>query len=335
MTTFEQQNLRKVQTNSLDSSILYNSNSFASKYSEKEKLNHSEVYHSLVQNNACSFACNSIQMSPIKATELMQPEINPVINMSPEVSSSQIISFQNSSYLSNNTETIQREESTPTAPRSDTRYGLGIRNRFGLYDATLNRDIRTLTLQMRIAFNFTGPWPSDASKTDWFNEFKRLVENRWSYRYYLVPDGTCRYSEDQRTYFARLNVEQVTSNPHFNVDVAYTTTHVGSSANSVNRTASLDSMDTQERVREQDGVQYRQRGVEHEFGHMLGIAHIECNVVSGVCPEGDQYGDTPEEATDIMGIGWVVTERNYFPFTAAMYYFTGCNWSASHEMYNP
>lgn len=228
---------------------------------------------------------------------------------------------------------IQRNTSVTAVPaRTDTRFGLGIRNRFGLYDAELNRNSRTLTLKMRIAFNYTGAWPSDAAKTNWGNEFKRLVENRWSYRYYLVPDGTCRYSEDQTTHFARINIEAVTSNPHYTVNVAYTTSNIQSSANSVSRTANLDSMDTLERTRRRLGVDFQQVGVEHEFGHMLGLAHIECDVTTGTCPAGDQYGDTVAERGDIMGSGWVVTKRDYLPFVTAMYYFTGCNWSASHEM---
>ncbi len=335
MTTFEKLVNSNLQPSTFDSSVLYDNNNLAKKYIKQEIVNHSEVYHSLAQNDLQDSNCNSIQMCPIKSNEFMQPEHKHIISIFPEKPYIQKFSLQNSENLSNNSETIQREESTQFAPRTDTRYGLGIRNRFGLYDATLNRDTSTLTLQMRIAFNFTGRWPSDTVKAAWFREFKRLVENRWSYRYYLVPDGTCRYSEDQRTYFARLNVEQVTSNPHFNVDVAYTTTHLPSSANSVSRTATLDSMDIEERVREHEDLEYRQRGVEHEFGHLLGVSHVECDVVTGICPAGDQYGDTPEEATDIMGIGWVITERNYYPFTTAMYYFTGSNWRASHQMYYP
>jgi len=229
--------------------------------------------------------------------------------------------------------TIHKQATQATVPQTERRNGLGIRGRTGLYDAVLNRGTNTLTLEMRVAFNFTGPWPNDAAKTRWSNDFERLVENRWSYRYYLVPDGVCSSADE--TFFARVNVIPVTSNPHFNITVAYVTSHAGSSANSVTRTASLDSMDTVERTRTRAGESFQQRGVEHEFGHMLGLAHIECDVTTGVCPAGDQYGDTPSEAGDIMGVGTIVSERDYLPFTTAMYYFTGCNWTASHQMHRP
>jgi len=294
------------------------------------------IFESTLGRRNCDNCDLLMQMQPFEKTEGMQPKTKSAINLLPERLIRRLNTVNDPGFsILPISDAVQREESAQSAPRTETRYGLGIRNRFGLYDAYLNRDTSTLTLQMRIAFNFTGSWPSETAKTEWFREFKRLVENRWSYRYYLVPDGTCRYNEDQRTYFARLNVEQVTSNPHFNIDVAYTTTHLPSSANSVSRTATLDSMDIEERDRERDSTEYHQRGVEHEFGHMLGVSHVECDVVTGICPAGDEYGDTPEEATDIMGIGWVVTERNYYPFSTAMYYFTGCNWWASHQMYNP
>ncbi len=235
------------------------------------------------------------------------------------------------------THTIQQDSSIvrrvgddAQQPGIETRYGLGIRNRFGLYDAILNRNTSTLTLNMRIAFNYTGPWPSDAEKTTWQNDFIRQVENRWSYRFYLVPMGTC--TEQTRTFFARVNIEPVTSNAHYTVNVAHTTSNIRSSANSVDRTASLDSLDTQENTRHRLGQDFQQVGVEHEFGHMLGLAHIECDVTTGLCPPGDQYGDTLQERGDIMGSGWIVSERDYTPFTTAMYYFTGCNWQASHTM---
>lgn len=333
MKTFVNQGLSDAQASNFYSNQFDNSKTVNNNH-EKIQRNENTIFES--ENCFHSDIGDFTQMQPMEKVSKMHPGMHSTISMTLGGVFGQSNPTNRTGFtFFKNSEIIQREESSESAPRTDTRYGLGIRNRFGLYDAILNRDIKTLTLQMRIAFNFTGSWPSDASKTQWFRAFKRLVEKRWSYRFYLIPDGTCRYSEDQRTYFARLNVEQVTSNPHFNVDVVHTTTNLPSSANSVSRTATLDSMDIEERTREQDGNQFQQRGVEHEFGHMLGVSHVECDVVTGVCPAGDQYGDTAEEATDIMGIGWVVTERNYYPFTTAMYYFTGCNWRASHQMYNP
>ena len=59
---------------------------------------------------------------------------------------------------------VQRQSAGPDVER---RFGLGMRNRFGLYDAELNRDTNTLTLLMRIKFDFTGAWASDQDQQDW------------------------------------------------------------------------------------------------------------------------------------------------------------------------
>lgn len=225
-------------------------------------------------------------------------------------------------------DTVQRQVANPDIER---RFGLGMRNRFGLYDAELNRAINTLTLLMRIKFDFTGAWASAQDQQDWITNFISHVQNRWSYRFYLVPEGICLNAHD--TFFARVNVEAVTSGQHYTVEVG--ASPGTSSANSRARTASLDAFDNDVRTRTDLGQHFEQRASEHEFGHMLGIPHIECDPTTGVCPAGDQYGDTVGERGDVMGAGWIVSARDYTPFTTAMYYFTGCNWRASHTMVYP
>src|SRR5690606_26277752 len=96
-------------------------------------------------------------------------------------------------------DTVQRQVANPLIER---RFGLGMRNRFGLYDAELNRAINTLTLLMRIKFDFTGAWVSAQDQQDWITNFISHVQNRWSYRFYLVPEGICLNAHD--TFFARV-----------------------------------------------------------------------------------------------------------------------------------
>lgn len=223
---------------------------------------------------------------------------------------------------------VQRQSAGPDVER---RFGLGMRNRFGLYDAELNRDTNTLTLLMRIKFDFTGAWASDQDQQDWMTDFINHVQNRWSYRFYLVPEGICLNTHE--TIFARVNVQSVTGNPHYTVEVAAGSRR--SSANSDARTARLDALDNDRVTRNRLGQDFQQRASEHEFGHMLGIPHIECDPQTGTCPSGDQYGDTVGERGDLMGSGWIVSARDYTPFTTAMYYFTGCNWKASHTRVYP
>ncbi|WP_257666543.1 eCIS core domain-containing protein, partial [Parapedobacter tibetensis] len=223
---------------------------------------------------------------------------------------------------------VQRQSADANIER---RYGLGMRNRFGLFDVELNRDTKTLTLIMRVRFNFTGAWPSVGDQQTWITDFIRHVQDRWSYRFYLVPMDICLNAHD--TFFARVNVISVTGDQHYTIDVDAASRR--STVNSSSRTARLDALDNDMVTRNRLGQDFQQRPSEHEFGHMLGLPHIECDPSTGVCSAGDQYGDTIAERSDIMGSGWIVSERDYTPFTTAMYYFTGCNWRASHTRVYP
>ena len=51
----------------------------------------------------------------------------------------------------------------------------------------------------------------------------------------------------------------------------------------------------------------------HEFGHMIGIEHIDKPGHSGDA----EYGDTWEEASDIMGWGMTVTAHDMKPWIEA------------------
>jgi len=226
---------------------------------------------------------------------------------------------------------IARQHAPVANPKIEIRYGLGMRGRYGLYDAELNRRTNTLTLLVRVRFTFSGAWASAADRHRWQTEFINTVQNRWSYRYYLVPDGVC--PGGNQTFFARINVIPVAAGEHYSVNVAHTATNQTSSTDSRNRTASLDSLDNQSRTRRSGGVDFQQRASEHEFGHMLGLPHIECGVNDSVCPR-RTYGNTVDENSDVMGRGWTISERDYYPFITALYYFTGCNWRASHRRNN-
>ena len=227
--------------------------------------------------------------------------------------------------------------STParTRPEREERFNIGRGgNRF---DAELNRRDCMLTLKMKVAFNFLASggantaesWPSPATQQTWQRNFINAVTNRWSFRYYLEPDSPCPAETCTRAY-ARVQVHPVTSNPHFTMNVAYTTDFEGSAVNrnptsaALGREADMDALDVQQRS------DIPQVPAEHEFGHMLGLPHVHCDTNAAAC-----YGVTSEEKANIMGEGRVVSERDYRVFAEAMYYFNGCNWHATHGSPTP
>jgi len=219
---------------------------------------------------------------------------------------------------------------TSTRPEREERFNIGRGgNRF---DAEFDHWRCLLTLKMKVAFNFLSSggensaesWPSPAAQRNWQESYIRAVTNRWSYRYYLEPDSPCPDENCSRAY-ARVQVLPVTSNPHFTMNIAYTTDFEGSSVNrnptsaAVGREATMDALDVRQRT------DIPQVPAEHEFGHMLGLPHVHCDTNAEEC-----YGVTAEERANVMGEGKNVSERDYRVFAEAMYYFNGCNWHATH-----
>lgn len=58
---------------------------------------------------------------------------------------------------------------------------------------------------------------------------------------------------------------------------------------------------------------FRQTAAAHEFGHLMGLSHVVCSGNEDRC-----YGITAEQKMDIMGIGSVVSPRDYAPFVRIM-----------------
>lgn len=238
---------------------------------------------------------------------------------------------------------VQRKAGQAANPRPpiEVRHGLGVNDTFKLYDAELNRDTETLTLIVRIKFAFVPTdadqvWPDEKSKLKFISDFKRGVESRWSYRYFLVPEQAC--DEPVKKYKARVRVEAVDAQEHFDVAVKYVSGRKkeSSSTNSTYRTAELHSDDNQPHDTITGHGKTSQSASEHEFGHMLGLDHVNQDAVEREHKtkgkrDIDPYGETREQEFNIMGYGHLITSENYIPFTTAMYYFTGCNWTVSQK----
>ena len=190
-------------------------------------------------------------------------------------------------------------------------------------DAELNRPAGWLTVTKKVLFNFVNtvkPWPSQEKKNSWRDTFISQVTKRWSFKHFLVPDGTCAGEPQQVA--VNVRVIPVTSNPHTVINVSYTDDFKQSRAGT--RNASLDVLDVQE------SPGHPQFASEHEFGHMLGLPHIHCDRDDKEC-----YGVTREEKADIMGEGSFVSPRDYEPFAELMPAFTGCTYKVKQASQIP
>lgn len=208
-----------------------------------------------------------------------------------------------------------------TRPQREERFGLGRGG--GRLDATLDRSIGWLTAVVKVRFNFRNtpqPWPSEAAKTTWRDSYVAAVTQRWSFKHFLVPDPSCPGEPQQVA--VRVQVRPVTSDPHFTMNVGYTTTFQQSSVGG--RTATMDALDVAVRS------DIPQVPAEHEFGHMLGLPHIHCDSNAAQC-----YGVTSAERADVMGVGSYVSPHDYGVFAELMPYFTGCNYRVRQASFIP
>jgi hypothetical protein len=179
-------------------------------------------------------------------------------------------------------------------------------------DAELDREAGWLTLQMRVKFiasNRLQPWPSKERFAKFTTEFVRTVQQRWSFKHYLVQRTPCE-GEPARA-AVRVQIIPVESGEQATADVAYTDERPQSSVQG--NKATLDVQDTERRS------DFPQTPAEHEFGHMIGLPHIECSRNDDKC-----YGVTREQKADVMGKGSFVSPRAYEVFAEVMSFITKC-----------
>jgi hypothetical protein len=179
-------------------------------------------------------------------------------------------------------------------------------------DAELDRSAGWLTFKMRVKFiqdDSVEPWPSVARFTQFQQAFCRTVQERWSFKHFLVPKSPC--PDEPQHAVVRVQVTPVTSGEHSTARVTYTSTDKQSSA--WGKAANLDVRDTGRRS------DIPQTPGEHEFGHMLGLNHIHCARNADEC-----YGVGREEKADILGKGSYVSPRDYEVFSEIMSTITGC-----------
>ena len=213
---------------------------------------------------------------------------------------------------------------TPPRPAREVRRNIGRGGRHRM-DAELDRMIGWLTAVVKVKFNATNvprPWPTPAHFTRFQTRFMQTVEDRWSFKHYLVPQRECP-GEPQRV-AVRVRLVPVTSNQHFTVNVGYSEGLPNPRSSVGGSTVNLDSQDDRRRN------DIPQTPGEHEFGHMLGLGHIRCDRNDDEC-----YGVSSDELADVMGSGSYVSPRDYEPFAEAMRYFNECNWNVSQASQVP
>ena len=175
----------------------------------------------------------------------------------------------------------------------------GVKDAFDLYLASLKNGDYRLIVFMKLQFFFekgnAGEW-TESEKIDFVNRWKSAVKQRWAGRTLKQLKAGKKITVDFRfeTQIGGWMLD------HWEISVEKVNKFAVSSVNPVSKNVQLDSLDLK-LTRKMGGGS--QRGVVHEFGHMLGLD--------------DEYQKSSpfhKDYTSVMNGGEVVLTRHDMPY---------------------
>lgn len=159
-------------------------------------------------------------------------------------------------------------------------------------------------------------WSSDSEFRAYCQNFKRVVENAWNNKLWMIPSrdwgaNYLSYRPNVRCCM-RISLESSAGNAHLNIRcvklAASETSHRSSMSRRTHR-GFLDNLDVQSSDNTTNllpGITFSQIAAAHEIGHYLGLSHVNnpsCIQQDISTNQSQCYGGTHHQANDIMGRG--------------------------------
>lgn len=196
-----------------------------------------------------------------------------------------------------------RNGETEVASEKDFRSGVigvnGVNDAFDIYLASLKSGDYKLIIFMKVQFFFEegngGSW-TNTEKVDFVNKWKSAIKQRWSGRTLKNLKSGKKITVDFR-FETQIDGWML---DHWEISVEKVKSFAVSSVNPISGNVNLDSLDLK-LIRKKGGAY--QRGVVHEFGHMLGLR--------------DEYFKSSPHQKDyksVMNGGEVVFSRHDMPY---------------------
>ena len=187
-----------------------------------------------------------------------------------------------------------------------------LRNSYGEIDFLGNYQLnmQTCTLPVKLKWYLIAiGWPDKKSVDDWFETARNQIEHTFNSKIYKCYPASKKCCLCREGVVVKVKVTRTydKEDADYVVTLRYTETIRTSSVSRRNRTANLDSMDTnvRDRNRNINGMEhlFQQIPVVHEAGHMFGLSHP-----GGRSNETEAYMADP---FSLMGLDMYLTERDF------------------------
>ena len=180
----------------------------------------------------------------------------------------------------------------------------------GLFDGEVDTTNGVITLIVRFS---AASLLSNADLLQFEADFQSKVVSGWGGKWQLKPG----ILTSRATYQCRVKVMFTDTNKHSDLNLLVDKAGARSNFAPGSKTLTLQQSDNVLRNKQCTRVtpsDFQQIVSVHEFGHAIGLKHPRPELADPTYVKDDDYGQTYDEVSDIMGYGQLVSQKDYSPW---------------------